>query len=236
MNLAVVDLLANIGAGRRFTSGIVRGLTDVCPDYQIRLITSREAVENLWFGNLEQLPVDIVGLVTDSTLDHWLPAGRIGGLPGTWLLKLAFRRSLRNTLFGIERQLRHHLKGIDAIYWPWPSFAYDSDWQVPNVMTVHDLLWEHLSLLSEVDQHALDGRVARWLTQGAATVAITNVLLQEIEQFYAGCARRIEVIPQPAPILPAPLQGVQRERFLARSEYPGRIWSVPGWAVAAQEP
>jgi glycosyltransferase involved in cell wall biosynthesis len=221
MRLAVVDHIANIGGGRRFTSSLVAALARSSPDCQIRLITSREALVSGWLGDLSGLPVETVGLVTESTLDHWLPAGRIRDLPGTWRLKSTFRRALQNTLFKVERQLNRHLTGMNAVYWPWPSFALDCNWNIPTVMTIHDLLWHHFSLRQESDQRALDRQVAQWLTQSVATVAITDVLRQEIEQFYPGSARRIEVIRQPAPILPAPLQGIERERLLAR-------WNIQG--------
>jgi glycosyltransferase involved in cell wall biosynthesis len=216
MRLAVVDHIANIGGGRRFTSSLVAALARSSPDCQIRLITSREALVSGWLGDLSGLPVETVGLVTDATLRQWLPDGRINGLPGTWAIKSRVRSTFAKTIYSIQRQLSHALEDIDIAYFPMPHVSAFYKCAVPVVCTFHDLLWKHFEVLSREEKATRERYVAMWLSNSEVVVTITDSLRQDIERFYPRHAKRIEVIRQPAPVLPAPLVGHKRDRLLAR--------------------
>lgn len=217
MKFAIVDHRANVGGGRRFTSSLCKALAQVCPSHTIQLVTTREALDQQWFGDLRSLTLETYGVVTEQTLRHWLPDGRMWGLPGTWRIKSAAREVLLKTQYRFDKQLEQALKGIDLAYFAWPYFINYRDWGVPVVSTVHDLIWKYVDVSTRADKESLEDQIPRWLAGSNAVVTSTAFMCQEIEKFYPRIAKRIEVVPLPVPELPAPLLGEECSAFLARS-------------------
>lgn len=214
MRVAVVDHIATIGAGRKFTPSILRGLIQARPDVEYLLITEKEALARDWFGGLEDIAAKRIGIVAESTLDRWLPPGRIGKIPGTWRFKTAVRQQLKRHSFDLEKQFRKHLRCVDLVYFPWPSFDHSIDWPMPVVFTLQDLLWKRTRVLSPENEQAKDTSIAHWIAHGA-TVATTRDLQNDILSHYKK-ARRVEVIYNTAPILPEPLIGAARTAHLSQ--------------------
>jgi glycosyltransferase involved in cell wall biosynthesis len=225
--ITIVDHRANIGGGRRFTSSLTKALAELCPSCSIRLVTTREALGQGWFGNLERLSLDTFGLVTEQTARQWLPDGRFCGLPGTWRVKAAARQVLLKTQYRLDKQLERALKGADLAYFAWPYFIDYINLGVPVVSTFHDLIWKYVDVSTPADKESLESQIPQWLAGSNAIVTSTTFMRQEIEKFYPGTAKRVEVIPLPAPQLPAPLVEQPRSALLARSNIHGRYAFCP---------
>lgn len=217
LRIAFVDHRANVGGGRRFTSSLSRAIREAFPACDIKLVITREAKDQRWFGDLGSIPVDVVGLVTEQTTRQWLPDGRSWGLPGTWRMKEAARRLLLNTRFRFDKQMERALQNVDLAYFAWPYFIEYRDLGIPVVCTIHDLIWKYVDGSMPSENQTLENQIPLWLARSDAVVTGTTFMRQEIERFYPGTAKRIQVVPLPASDLPAPLQGQECEAFLDRS-------------------
>jgi glycosyltransferase involved in cell wall biosynthesis len=218
--LAIIDHHANVGGGRRFTGSLVREFAALRPGWQIRLVTPLEALRNRWLGDVPR-SLETFGLVTENTAKRWLPDGRLYGIPVTWYAKQTLRNVLLKTYYRFDIQLSRAMRGVDLAYFPWINHFVYYNARVPAVITVHDLLWKHIGVTSAIERVAVERNMPRWLAGSRAIVTSTTFMRQEIEKFYPGTAKRVEVIPLPAPQLPAPLVGQPRSALLARSNIHG---------------
>jgi glycosyltransferase involved in cell wall biosynthesis len=223
MKIAIVDPIANVGGGRRFTAFLTQALVQARPQWTWHFVTERQVRLSGWFEQLNSLPIVWRDLVTEPTLRQWFSDGRIGHLPGSWRIKIAMRDLLAHTLFRLETQIAHAVAGCDLAFFPMPEIFDYYNCPVPVVCTLHDLLWKHTSVISEQKMAVLDRSLPLWLRRSQAVVTITNCLRQDIQKFYPGLASSLHVIHQPAPILPEPLDGHLRDDLLTRWNIRGRF-------------
>src|SRR4051812_11750862 len=123
MKIAIVDMYGNTGGGQRFTGSMLRALSAGSFGYDIRFISSREAIDLRLFGDIESLPIEISSIKTEATLRRMLPDGRVWGVPGTWRLKALMRQGLQRSIFHVNNQLKSLLQDVDLAYFPWPDFS-----------------------------------------------------------------------------------------------------------------
>lgn len=216
MQLAVIDYVDNGGSARRFSPMLLAALSESRPWHTIRLVTGRDMVAVPWFDRLRGSSIKMTSVVTPNTLRRWFSDGRTLGVPGTWQCKRALRALLESTVCNLDRQIQKQLADADVLYYPWPDFDAVPQKICPTVVTVHDLLWLHLHGSDRRFYSNQDDKVRQWLlSTDTVIVAISETLREEILRFYPQ-TRRLEVIPQPAPILPPPLKGSAQQALLKR--------------------
>lgn len=217
MRLAIIDHHANVGGGRRFSGTLVREIAALRPWWEIRLVTSRQALENHWLGDLAP-NIETYGLVNDETTRRWLSNGRFLGIPGSWRAKELLRRTVLDTYFRRDRDLARGLRGADVAYFPWLNYGQFIACDMPVVVTVHDLLWKHIDVLTSAERTAVEQSLPKWLAASDAVVTSSNFMRGEIERFYPNQAKRVEVVHLPPGELPSPLPKGQRQALLSKWE------------------
>jgi len=203
MHIAIVDLVANPGAGQRFTGILAHEIAVASSDLRITLVAPSQALSSGVFGNTSSFRQ--VGLVTDHSLQRWFPNHRILNFPGSWRSSNYLRGTIQRKFFDLEKQILSAIKTTDLVYFPWPNFISMSEvfsGPLPMVMTVHDLLWKYIKVYAPSEEEDLDYRVISWLQRMNCVVAITNHLQTDLSRYFPTSARRVEVIHQAATELP----------------------------------
>jgi glycosyltransferase involved in cell wall biosynthesis len=229
LKVGLIDHYANVGGGRRFTLELAQAL--VRAGCELRVVTTREVVKHGWLDALAPDTIETVPLVTPATIYDWFARRRTrGGQRGEALKTLAYRgvrRLLVGSYYRFDRQLRRALRGVDVAYLTWPYFLDYTECPVPLVMTFHDFNWKYVAAYSAAQNAVLERQIPQWLGGSAAVVTGTDWMRQEIEKFYPGVTRRIEVVGLPASALPEPLSGAAQARLFRRWNLAGRFALCP---------
>lgn len=199
MHIAVVDLVANPGAGQRFTGLLARAFASAGIDLDVTLVAPAQALRSGVFGNTSSCRQ--VGLITDQTLQRWFPNRRILDLPGSWRSSNFLRENILKAFFDLQKQILLAIKTADLVYFPWPNFVplpVVFGQSLPMVMTLHDLLWKYVPVYDPSQEVDLDCRVTDWLQRMDCIVTITRHLQTDLSRYFPGSAQRIEVIYQAA--------------------------------------
>jgi glycosyltransferase involved in cell wall biosynthesis len=230
MNIAIIDLVANPGAGQRFTGTLAREIAGINPKGSVTLIAPKEAFDSDVFGTSSSCKQ--VGLVTDQFLQRWLPNHRTLNIPGSWQASNLIRSKIRNAFYDLEKQILSATKNADLIYFPWPNFVplpalFDSS--VPMVMTIHDLLWKYIKVYEPQQEDDLDKLVANWLRRMDAVVAITRHLQADLARYFLDAASRVEVIHQAATRLPDQPAGMESGSIASDVQKPYILMVAGTW-------
>ena len=215
MKIAVIDYFANVGGGRRYTASLVKGLKYCNPEIEIKFVSSKKALNNQSFGNLDGFVSEQVGLTTSETLRAQIPNGRIHGIPGTWRAKMGVQQFLLKTRYALGSQIARAVQDADVLFFAWPDFHVTFPIQKPFALTVHDLIWRHNDLVTQAQVTRLNQNAASLLQRSSAVITLTPSMRREVDEAFPGSAQKTRVIYSPLPELPRGLSSPARDKWLS---------------------
>ena len=245
--LAIIEPVVCAGGVERFVHGLVQGAIEerITDDWEIVLVRNQVNTAGIhvpWPEHLRKPSIKIVypepAKFLARQLEKLSTAHRFFGIPGTGRMQRDFARWVRSKgprqwraycgdiASWVEDYLRTH--PVDVVYCPYPDLVAPPRFAQPIVITLHDLVFKHVTVRNSPEDRLRDGIIRKWLSIARYVVHSSQYIAGELKEFYPEFTAKSNVVRLGIPSPKCYPDAAEVEALRARLNLPQRFVLIAG--------